>query len=393
MTYAVQRGALTGLLLLAPTALLAGTIALDTEQKAAAGVSSGIFLGQFVTGSAYSVTSRPLEYADRALRAVRRATTVAALRAAKDWTTIACAKAGSISVRLTGTSPGLLTVRWNACAIREFGIDRTFNGPVFIALASDTLAPTRVPSIRLGALGEDFTEQVHEAYPDQITDTTYATNLRLRGSIATFDGMLEEGVPISSEYKVDGVQEYLSWAQLTDGRPPQASGLRVVADKLDVNSTVRFGMQYEETVEYTGRLTRTETVAPPWAEYTDRYVLNEFRVRQQTDYAALTLRLAVDGRIAVAWNPLSGSGCMDGEYAFRTRTPLLRNADSTIYDAGELVVNGSVVGRFYSANAVPPGRPTPVNGQALELRVRDVGTFFYDADSPNVLRTIGQCRL
>jgi hypothetical protein len=40
----------------------------------------------------------------------------------------------------------------------------------------------------------------------------------------------------------------------------------------------------------------------------------------------------------------------------------------------------------------PPGLPVPVNGMLLNLRVRDVGTFNYDAANWfSALSPVGQC--
>jgi hypothetical protein len=72
--------------------------------------------------------------------------------------------------------------------------------------------------------------------------------------------------------------------------------------------------------------------------------------------------------------------------------PLFYSLDTTAtFQSGELVVNGAVA-RFYSATNTPPGLPAPVNGMLLNLRVRDVGTFNYDAtDWFAALSPVGQC--
>jgi hypothetical protein len=50
------------------------------------------------------------------------------------------------------------------------------------------------------------------------------------------------------------------------------------------------------------------------------------------------------------------------------------------------------VAKFYSAENTPPGLPVPVNGMLLNLRVRDVGTFNYDAaDWFQALSPVGVC--
>jgi hypothetical protein len=76
----------------------------------------------------------------------------------------------------------------------------------------------------------------------------------------------------------------------------------------------------------------------------------------------------------------------------KTRVPLSYSLDTTqTIQSGELVVNGAVA-RFYSAVNTPPGLPVPVNGMLLNLRVRDVGTFNYDAATwLSALSPVGQC--
>jgi hypothetical protein len=103
-------------------------------------------------------------------------------------------------------------------------------------------------------------------------------------------------------------------------------------------------------------------------------------------------QLSIDGRITVTFNPFWGSGCTNGLYAMKTRAPLFYSLDSpSTFQGGELVVNGAVA-KFYSAENTPPGLPVPVNGMLLNLRVRDVGTFNYDAaDWFQALSPVGVC--
>jgi hypothetical protein len=84
---------------------------------------------------------------------------------------------------------------------------------------------------------------------------------------------------------------------------------------------------------------------------------------------------------------------MAGLYAFKTREPLVGQLFSGTFQGGELVVNGSAVAKFYSDTTTPPSLPAPVNGMLLSMRVRDVGTFIYDAASwRDAVYPAGQCR-
>jgi hypothetical protein len=393
MNMSYRRGALGGCLALASTIVAAEPRVLDTEQKAAAGVSTGIFTSHQVPGIGSFVTATTIDYADRALRVVRAATTPEALLAATAWTTINCATAGTLSVRMADTLPRVLKVRWNGCVMPQFGRVRTYNGPVSITLTSDTFRPARLGAIRLGNAHEDFTEQYQIFRPDQNDDTTNTSNVLLRGDIATFDAFFSEEGPVSADYKVQGSHESYRWLDFPDGRPSYAAVYKVTAEKLSVRETTSFGSRDDYELQLTGHLTATQTDAPPWGTFTDSYFMQGYRVHQIMDYDTWMRQVSVDGKINIAWNEFAGSGCMNGQYAFKTRTPLVGNADTVIYDAGELVANGAATVKFYSATNVPPGLPAPVNGQMVNMQVRDVGTFDYDVNSPIVLQTVGQCRL
>lgn len=380
-------------ILLASRIATAEPIVLDTEQKAAAAISTGLFTSNQVYVFNSNLTASAIDYADRALRVVRAATSPEALLTASGWTTINCPNAGTISARLTDTLPRVLKTRWNACAMPQFGLVRTYNGPLSITLTSDTFTPARLAAIRLGNARESFVETYRQETPDQIDDVTNTANLSLRGDIATFQAFLTEEGPVSAAYRVNGYYDMYRWLEFPDGRPSQPAALKLVADKLSVRETTQYGSTDDYQLQLSGGLTATQTQAPPYDSFSDSYRMTGYRLHLITDYEAWTAQLSVDGKIAVVWAPQWGSGCMNGEYAFKTRAPLMRNADSVVYDAGELIANGAANARFYSSANVPPGLPPPANGQAINLRVRDVGTFHYDAASYLVLRQVGQCPL
>jgi hypothetical protein len=265
MNTSYRRGVTGGCLALASTMVVAQPLVLDTEQKAAAGVATGIFTSHQVPGYSNLVTANPIDYADRALRVVRAATTPEALLAATGWTTINCATAGTVSARMTDTLPRVLKVKWNGCVMPQYGQVRTYNGPVSITLTSDTFRPARLAAIRLGNAHENFIETFRYVTAEQIDDTTNTSNIVLRGDIATFDAFLTGDGPVSAAYKVDGYYEMYRWLEFPAGRPSYPSALNVLAEKLSVRETTSYGSRDDYELQLSGHLTAAQTDAPPWA--------------------------------------------------------------------------------------------------------------------------------
>jgi hypothetical protein len=117
-------------------------------------------------------------------------------------------------------------------------------------------------------------------------------------------------------------------------------------------------------------------------------------VHRITDFEGWTDTLWLDGAVRYTWPAQAPAGCLSGGYLFDTRTPLHRpNLDSAALDAGELVINRDVTVRAFAPGNVPPGLPTPTLGMLLNVKVRGVGTFNFDAESLNgpALWGVAQC--
>jgi hypothetical protein len=369
----------------------ASPIVLDTEQKAASALETTLFKAEVprsVTGHVDDV----LFFADFMLRKVNAATTPAALLSTPAGLTIPCSISGSFKARMPDVQPRVVRLRFTDCKTRILGsIEGTFNGPAAITLPADTFLPETLNAVRFGNASSEFTVHYVTTTPAQTNDTTLAYNIALRGDISMAQ-FLGSG-PDTSRFRMNGYNDQRSDVITTPPAPSGFYGNKFSAEHLSVVRTLTFNndVHAEDILLPAGSISLTHT-EPAYGVFTDAYAYNDYRVNRVTDYGAWNETLSVDGRITATLNPFSGAGCMNGLYAVKTRVPLFYSLDTTAtFQSGELVVNGAVA-RFYSATNTPPGLPVPVNGMLLNLRVRDVGTFNYDADSWfSALSPVGQC--
>lgn len=376
-------------LLLSTAVATASPILLDTEQKAAAGLETALFKAE-VGRQTNSLFEAAEQYTDVALRLVAAATTPEALLSAPHGITINCSVSGTLKARLPDAQPRVLHVQWNDCVSRVFGSrPPRLNGPVAITLPADTFQPETLLGIRFGNDANEFTLQFRNESPDQISDTTEAFRLVLRGEIAVWVG--------TSRLVMNGYLEQRSLVEFPPGTPPVLIDYKASADHIAlvrVRTNNDAGtLDDDDTVFERGSFVALQTQPPPYGTFSDAYTFHDYRVHRITDYEGWTDTLSVDGRINVTFNPFHGAGCMSGLYTFKTRVPLLNPLDTQMFASGELVVNGDVVTKFYSAANTPPGLPIPVNGMLINMKVRNVGTFNYDTDNWfTALTPVGACQ-
>ena len=384
---------LTGAGLLLSTALAtASPIVLDTEQKAASALTIALIksdVPRSVTGQADDV----LFFADLLLRKVNAATTPAALLSTPAGMTIPCSTSGSFEARMPDVQPRVLRLRFTDCTTRILGsIEGTLNGPAAITLPADTFRPETLIRVRLGNASGEFTMRRISVTPAQTDDSTTAYNIALHGDIS-MAGFVGSG-PDTSTFRMNGYRDERRDVTTTPPAPSGFYGNKFTAEHLSVVRTSTFDNDVfaEDVLLPAGSISFTQT-EPAYGVFTDAYTFNDYRTNRVTDFgAAWNETLSVDGRITATINPFAGAGCMNGLYAIKTRVPMSYSLDtpSTI-QSGELFVNGAVA-RFYSATNTPPGLPVPVNGMLVNLRVRDVGTFNYDAtDWFSAVHSVGQC--
>jgi hypothetical protein len=258
-------------------------------------------------------------------------------------------------------------------------------------LPADTFLPETLSGIRFGNASSELTMHYITVTPAQSDDTTTAYNIALRGDISMAT-VLGSG-PDTSTFRINGYNDLRRDVITTPPAPSGFYGDKFSAEDLSVVRKLTFDndVYAEDILLPAGSISLIQT-QPGHGVLTDAYTFNDYRVNRVTDYGAWNETLSVDGRITATLNPFAGGGCMNGLYAVKTRVPLSYSLDTTAtFASGEMVVNGAVA-RFYSATNTPPSLPVPVNGMLLNLRVRDVGTFNYDAENwLAALSPVGQC--
>ncbi len=384
------RRAFTGAgLLLSTAAATASPVVLDTEQKAAAGLATALFKSE-IPRSTTGAVDAIADYVDTVLRAVNAVTAPTQLLATPGGITADCAVSGTFKARMSDAQPRVLRVHFHNCTTVYFGLERLLNGPIAITLPADTFEPEHVLGVRLGNAQKEFSEQTRFEFPDQIDGTTYAFRMVLRGDLA-----LWYAASNTSSFAINGYYDQRSFIESPIGTPPILLGFKTTVDHLSVvrvragNET--FTLDDDDTLFERGSVTFDAT--QPMISWTHAYTFNDFRARYITDYDARTYQRTMDGRINVTWPHFAEAGCVDGLYAVKTRVPLFSRFDSqATYESGELVTNGDVVTKFYSAANTPAGLPVPVNAMLVNNKVRNVGTFNYDVgDWLQAVYPLGQC--
>lgn len=382
------------------TTAVAEFLALDTEQKAASAVSAGIFSAHQIDGFHSAVAGTPVDFADRALRIVRAGTTPEALLAAPAGMTINCNVSGSVKARLTNASPRALKLKWNNCVQSQHGFVRTYNGPMTLGLPTDSFRPERLTLIRLGDDKDWFIEQYRQDTPEQIDIVVTKYCITVRGDIPTYDAQpyLGTGAVVTASYTVDGYWDNHRILEFPDGRPSTVVTYTPTAQNLRVRETTSYiptGLKDDKEIQLLSGTLFAEQSETGFGTWTQSYTFDRYRSRLVIDYVAGTMERAFNGNLEIDWAPVWGSGgCASGWYSFQTRKPVVHHLERGVYDAGELVVNDSVTARFHSAGTVPADLPTPANGMLINMRVKNVGTFNYDVDTPSeALVPVGKCVL
>ena len=380
-------------LLLSMSVAMATPIPLDTEQKAAAGVATALFKSE-VPRSVNTVIDDVRDYADFTLKTVNAATTPEALLGTPAGVTINCSVSGSLKARMANQSPRVLRVRWNDCVTSLRGLDRKINGLVAITLPADTFQPQNVLAIRMGNEAGEFLQQWRTETAEQNDDNTLAFRIALRGDIS----MVRQGNCCqwigTSSFVMNGYFDHRMMVENPVGSPAVLVGYKADVRRVSVVRSTNSvdGVDEDDTSFTKGSVSFIQN-QPFYGVFSDDYKFNDYHVVKTTDYTTFTEQRSIDGRLNVTWSPFATAGCTNGLYAFKTRVPLSGQLFSGSFDSGELVVNGSVLARFFSSANTPPSLPTPVNGMLLSMRVRDVGTFNYDVASWNdALYPVGQCR-
>jgi len=389
--------ALAAAAMLTCAAVNAAPVVIDSEQKAnAAGAAAQRALSQPLYDQGL-VTFYARGIAEHALMQLAATTTPIRLINSRNGITLACATSGNLTARMARAFPRVLKLQWQACKYNDLDdYPRERNGSAEIVLLSDTFAPKTVAAIRFGTLNADFTDSRHIEYPDQITDELRSFNLRMLGQIPMVRAFPLYGLFVGPfAFELTGFYQEHSLTELPgSGQPLFEQTSRTSAEFLIVSGATTYNTAKTHSVEdlrlHFGKVTHTYSSSTS-GESSNSYTADGFRVRREADYVTFSGSQAVDGKIDFQYSPLSGN-CLNGAYTFKTRAPLVSNSlYSGLFDAGDLLINGSTTARFYSAANVPPTLPVPQLGMLVHLDVRNVGSFNYDASGLGVFAQNSQC--
>ena len=389
--------ALAAAAILPCSAASAAPVVIDSEQKAnAAGAAALRALDQpfFDQGLVMFYASG---IAENALMQLAAVTTPIGLINARNGITLACATSGSLTARMARTFPRVLKLQWQACKYDDIGnYPHERNGKAEIILLSDTFTPEKVAAIRFGTSTTDFTDSRHIEFPDQITDELRSLNLRMLGQIPMIRAFPLYGLFVGDfAFELTGLYQLYTLTELPgSGQPPLEETSRTSAEFLVVSGATTYNTARTHLVEdlrlHFGKVTHTASI-PSWGESSNSYTVDGLRVRRESDFVTWSGSQSVDGKVDFQYSAQSGR-CLNGAYTFRTRAPLVSNSlYSGLFDAGDLLINGSTTAQFYSAANVPPTLPVPQLGMLVHLDVRNVGSFNYDASGVGVFSQNAQC--
>jgi hypothetical protein len=305
----------------------------------------------------------------RALRILDAASTPDALAAAPAGVEFACPYGGAMTARLSATRPRLLTLNFAVCGYAVDGMVWDLTGPAEVRFTSATFSPKSVAEIRLGSTDTDLVERFfgfdHPNFP-----SIELQNLRVAGHIGLVEHpeMLDFFGPF--EFRISG------FMNIDDGTFRN----RYYADNVYMNGerTQRnFGewMTWDYRTHYEGGTLGHEVVEIETGVASTRtFEFGDLRTRTSLAHRPsngdTTTTLDIDGDIDITMPAGEDyTGCVNGEYRFRTIRPLFvarANTSPTEVVDGDLRINDSLTALF---TALP--RPT------THVFARGVGYFRY----------------
>jgi hypothetical protein len=375
----------------------ASTIALDSEQRAAAAGLTYFRLGDEVPADLAVLTYSTKDYTERTLRFLEAAYTPAALRRARNGVTVACPVAGAFTAKLSRTN--VLDIEWSACAFEISGVQHILTGPGRVELCADDFTPATISSLQIGNATRDLIERfVINGVPSGPENET-RRNVRLAGVISFGRPTPDDNFDGTFSYSLNGFAHEIRTFPLATPEAElltQESRFEAIGGR--VSGELRHGdLGWKEDVRFdSGSFTqwfRTSAFADQPEEIaSSRIQATGLRVLNSGDYQLGTESLLVNGGVNYTWPTNAGFGCASGGYNFKTSVTLrhppefMSGVDS--YDAGDVLMNGTAVMKF-SANA----DPSETGEMHVDLTVPGVGQFGYDGNSiwETGLAAAGQC--
>jgi hypothetical protein len=387
-----------GAMLAASGSIAAPLAPIDSQQRGAAGWVATYFATSWTEGFTWAVTSDPVAFTQEVLARLNAVTTPAALRAMPAGLTLPCANGGSMAVRMSRGFPRVINVEWTACQLFRWLPTHVLTGPGQITLVDDNLHPATVAAITLGAAGRDLSMTLHDISPDESSEGVVTRSVRMVGAIPVSTDYMPEGSSMSAYLVTGAKHEVRDITFGTTGRAPQHYESHVELRNGFVWITNRWANDYFYTDDDSRYVTgeyKVTTLESYSGEQTTRWSVDNLRIRRVTDYANWSGNYSYDGGFTWNWSAGVGSGCTNGRFTLRTRSPFTIPSldNSGLTDSGELAINnGAAVFNTYSAATAPVGMPAPT-GTLLVMNVRNVGSFNYDTGLfPDPVRVASGCQ-
>jgi hypothetical protein len=386
----------------------AAPVTIDSEQKGAAAVLSAHHFMLDRNGLnntrqlLINITIPAREVINGALDMLASATTPAAL-ARSGGITLPCLQGGTLSATLSRGLVRTLKFSWNACGLEQFGLPATYNGVGEMVLVGDKFKVSAVPSLRLGNATQDLTITTFQSFPpySDVTDTR-SFNLRMIGLVPMSQEFVGFYVSGPWAYELTGFWE--AFTRIVPPDPmyglPSEHRQRITAERVVTSGYLKlpedsptFWLE-DETWFHSGRFTTYFDNVNGWRNVTETTDLKGLRIHIQELYG-IGRRLSVDGRATLGWASSRGSGCLSGDYTFKTMTPLLEwELNPGHIKSGELLINGSTTSR-YSTPIQPDPAQTWFTQAPVSIDIAGLGQFDYllDWGVSSGLQPIAQCSL
>ncbi len=394
MNLATRAFACTTAVIFSAAAAAAPVVEIDSEHMAAMGVTTALTVAHDAPLYHSVLTQRPRDFTRLTLAHLNAGTSFEALAGSPFGVTLPCQISGTLTVSMKQTR--LLRLTWDGCQFPLHGTPVTLDGPGEVLLLADSLEPTTVGSIRFGNADADLVQAGGQDFPEYSYRETYRRNLRISGLIPLAE-FYYPGTETPFAYGIKGfVDETVEYTYPNGEQEPLTYNYLHTAENLEYAGVNRVGENwdsfYEELRVLFGKYTFQRDEGPFYGVSFESEDYTGLRVTrlQNPDF---TVETTIDGRVNRVYNRWSGQGCVNGTYAFKTRSPMKQELNGwNRFGAGELLINESTRARFFGAENTPPELPAPVNGMLLNLDVKNVGTFNYDAPSANdAVRPIARC--
>jgi hypothetical protein len=384
----------------------AAPVTIDSEQSAAAAVLSAhhFLLDRNDLNNArqllINVTHPSRAIINTGLSMLDAATTPADLARAGSID-VPCLHGGTLSAQLTRGTVRNLRMSFNGCVLDYSHLHATYNGVAELAFAGNKFAVNTVPSLRLGTATQDFTITTFQSFPpySDVTDTR-SFNLRMVGTIPMTQRSVGFYFTGSFAYEVTGFWD--SFTTIVPPDPlygaPSEHRHRITAEEIITSGYVKLPETSatewldDQTWLHSGRFSVYFDNINGWHNINESIDVHGLRIRTKELYAG-GRQVTVDGRATLAWDPSRGAGCLNGDYTFKTGTPLREAAGgSNFFQQGEILINGVAQSRYSPPIQPDPSQPWFQQGP-VSIVVANVGQFDYvfDWSVQNGLAPIAQC--